>query len=154
MSIAHGAFSQSMSIVTAYDTLGESGLRHSLETTHSKAIFLEPHLIGLLIKVLPYAQDIKHIIYNTNSMEQLQDEDVQSLKTSYPDIQLLSFEDLRVLGQNNPVDPVPPKADDVCAIMFTSGTGSTPKGVELTHKNTMSAGKLPFPSSKSGLTIR
>jgi len=132
-----------MVIVTAYDTLGEQGLRQSLKTTRSKAIFLEPHLLSLLNKVLPSAPDIKYIIYNTDGLEEIDDKDAQALKASYPHIQLLSFEDLRVLGQSNLVDPVPPKTDDLCAIMFTSGTGSTPKGVELTHKNIVSAGTSP-----------
>jgi long-chain acyl-CoA synthetase len=131
-----------MSIVTAYDTLGEEGLRHSLEVTESKAIFLEPHLLGLLNKVVRSAPSIEYVIYNTDSMESLQDEDVRALQSSSSHIKLLSFEELRTLGESNPVDPIPPKPEDVCAIMFTSGSGSTPKGVELTHRNIVAAGRF------------
>ncbi|MFY9809827.1 AMP-dependent synthetase/ligase [Aquabacterium sp.] len=34
--------------------------------------------------------------------------------------------------------PVPPKADDLAAIVYTSGTTGKPKGVMLTHRNVMS----------------
>ncbi len=42
LAMSHGAAAQSMPIVTAYDTLGEEGLRHSMVATRAKCIFLDP----------------------------------------------------------------------------------------------------------------
>lgn len=145
LSIAHGAMSQSMAIVTAYDTLGEAGLRTSLVATRAKAIFLEPHLLKTLMNTLKDATEIKYIIYNTDAEYEIDSADLETLKKSYGDLKILSWEDLRKMGEDNLVDPTPPKKDDLCCIMYTSGSGGAPKGVELTHKNVVAAGTYSKP---------
>lgn len=137
LAMSHGAASQSMPIVTAYDTLGEEGLRHSMVATKAKAVFLDPHLLPTLTNVLNDATDIKHVIWN--SQNQIKQDQVDKLKAAYPHVEVLSFEDLRKLGEQNPVDAVPPSIDDLCCIMYTSGSTGTPKGVPLKHKNVVAA---------------
>jgi long-chain acyl-CoA synthetase len=137
LATAHGAVTQSMPIVTAYDTLGEEGLKHSLVATKAKAIFLDPHLLTTLINPLKEAKDIKFVIYN-NQNEVKQDH-IDKLKKEHDHLTILSFEELRVLGEENPIDPVPPTPDDLCCIMYTSGSTGTPKGVPLKHKNVLAA---------------
>lgn len=39
------------------------------------------------------------------------------------------------LGRDHRVDPIPPPADEICTIMYTSGTTGEPKGVLISHKN-------------------
>src|SRR6266536_4773633 len=132
--------SQSIPIVTAYDTLGEEGLRHSLMATKAKAIFLEPHLLKTFINTLKDAKDIRYIIHNTDSENEIDQGDLDVLKSSHGHLTVLSFEQLRRLGQQNPIDPTPPSPEDLCCIMYTSGTSGAPKGVELKHKNVIAAG--------------
>lgn len=139
--MAHGVMSQSMAIVTAYDTLGEAGLRSSLLATRAKTIFLEPHLIKTFINTLKDAKDIQFIIYNTDAEHEIDEADLQTLRDSHDHLTVLSFEDLRQTGAVNPVSPVPPRSEDLACIMYTSGSGGTPKGVELTHANVVAAGK-------------
>ncbi|KAI4185084.1 MAG: hypothetical protein LQ346_005990 [Caloplaca aetnensis] len=115
LAMAHGAATQSMPIVTAYDTLGEEGLQHSLCQTHAKAIFLEPSLIPKLTKPLQHAKDIRSVIYN--SAAEVNQSDIDSLKKEHSHLTVLSFDELQSLGQSNPVDPVPPKPDDLCCII-------------------------------------
>ncbi|KAF4637143.1 hypothetical protein G7Y89_g951 [Cudoniella acicularis] len=140
LSMAHGAMSQSMAIVTAYDTLGEEGLRTSLIATKAKAIFLEPHLLRTFINTLKEAKDIQFIIHNTDAEHEIDPADLETLRLSHDHLTVLSYEDLRQMGEDNPVDATPPKKDDLCCIMYTSGSGGAPKGVELTHKNVVAAG--------------
>lgn len=144
-----GAATQSMPIVTAYDTLGEEGLQHSLCQTHAKAIYLEPSLLPKLTNPLKHAKDIRYVIYN--SAAEVDQKDVEDLKSEHPDLTVLSFDDLQTLGQRNPTDPVPPKPNDLCCIMYTSGSTGAPKGVLLKHRNVVAAGKpnpiLPLPST-------
>ena len=145
--LGQGAMSQSMSIVTAYGTLGEEGLRHSLVATKAKAIFLEPHLLSLFLRTLADATSIQYIIFNTDSEEAIQEKDLAVLKADHRHVQILSFEDLRLLGEQNPVPLTLPSPDDLCCIMYTSGSGGTPKGVELRHRNVVAGGMtiiLPF----------
>jgi len=139
LATAHGAISQSMPIVTAYDTLGEDGLRHSMRATKAKAIFLEPHLLKILLQVLADARNIEFIVYNTSSEHAIRQEDLETLKSSFENIKIMSFDDLRKLGTESPKTPVPPSPDDLACIMYTSGSTGVPKGVELTHKNIVAA---------------
>jgi long-chain acyl-CoA synthetase len=142
---AHGASSQSMPIVTAYDTLGEEGLKHSLLATHAKAMFLDPHLLTRLINPLKEAKDIQNVIYNDDEApsSKMDPEEikanVQKLKEAHPHLTVLSFSELIKKGEENPVPVVAPKPEDLCCIMFTSGSTGTPKGVLLTHKNVVAA---------------
>ena len=120
-----------MPIATAYDTLGEEGLKHSLVQTKAKAIFCDPHLLKTLVKPLKEAQEIKFVIYNSDG--EVEKENIEKLKSSCDYLTILSFEELRQLGEDNPVDPVPPAADDLCCIMYTSGSTGPPKGVLMKH---------------------
>jgi long-chain acyl-CoA synthetase len=138
LATAHGASSQSMPIVTAYDTLGEEGLKHSLVATKAKAIFLDPHLLPTLINPLKEAKEIKYVIWN--SQNDVKQENIEKLKKAHDRVTILSFEELRKLGEDNPVEMVPPGPEDLCCIMYTSGSTGPPKGVPLKHKAVVAAG--------------
>ncbi|KAI9840364.1 MAG: long-chain fatty acid-CoA ligase [Sclerophora amabilis] len=137
LAMSHGAISQSMPIVTAYDTLGEEGLKYSLLQTHATTIFLDPHLLTSLIGPLKEAKEIRNVVYN--SQQEVKQADIDKLKSEHEHLTILSFEELRKLGEKNPTDPVPPKATDLLCIMYTSGSTGTPKGVPLKHKNVVAA---------------
>ena len=143
LSLSHGAASQSMPIVTAYDTLGEEGLKHSMVATKAKVIFLDPHLLPTLTNVLKVATDIKAVVWN--NQHKVNQAHIDKLNSTFPNITVLSYEELQKLGKENPVDPVPPTTEDLCCIMYTSGSTGTPKGVPLKHSNVVAAGKLCDP---------
>lgn len=137
LAMSHGAASQSMPIVTAYDTLGEEGLRHSMVATKAKLIFLDPHLLPTLTNVLKDATEIRHVVWN--SQNKVKQEHIDKLTAAYPNVKVISFDDLKKLGEENPSEPVPPQADELCCIMYTSGSTGTPKGVPLKHSNVVAA---------------
>ena len=137
LTMSHGAVSQSIPIATAYDTLGEEGLKHSLVQTQAKAIYCEPHLLPTLLKPLKEAQEIKYVIYNSDT--EVKQADIDKLKAEFDYLIILSFDGLRELGEENPVDAVPPEPEDLCCIMYTSGSTGTPKGVPLKHKAVVAA---------------
>ena len=140
LATAHGAASQSMAIVTAYDTLGEEGLKHSLIATEAKAIFLDPHLLPTLLNPLKEAKAIKYVIWN--SQNEVKQKNIDDLKKAHEHLTILSFEELRKLGEQNPVNPVPPSPKDLCCIMYTSGSTGPPKGVPLKHEAVLASSKL------------
>lgn len=135
--MSHGATSQSIPIATAYDTLGEEGLKHSLVQTGAKAIYCDPHLLPTLFNPLKEAKEIKYVVYNSDP--DAKQADIDKLKGEFDYLTILSFEDLRKLGETNPVDTVPPEPEDLCCIMYTSGSTGTPKGVPLKHKAVVAA---------------
>ncbi|MCJ1313797.1 long-chain fatty acid-CoA ligase [Agyrium rufum] len=137
LSMAHGAVSQSIPIATAYDTLGEDGLKHSLVQTGSKAIYTDPHLLPTLMNPLKEAKEIKFVIYNSDG--DVKQQHIDELKSAFDYLTIMSFEELRKLGESNMVDAVPPEPEDLCCIMYTSGSTGTPKGAPLLHKAVVAA---------------
>ena len=125
--------------MTAYDTLGEEGLKHSMLQTHAKFMFIDPVLFPKLVNPFKDAKDVQVVIYSTKD-DPVQS-DIDTFTTAYPHIRIISFDELLKLGKEQPAEPVPPKAEDLACIMYTSGSTGTPKGVVLKHSNVVAAGK-------------
>lgn len=141
--MSHGCARQSIPIVTAYDTLGEAGLQHSLVQTSAKAIFLNPHLLKNLHNSLNVAKEISYVIYTNEGP--VKQQDIDTLQALHPTVKILSWSELLELGESNPIEPDLPDSEDLCCIMYTSGSTGTPKGVPLKHKNVVAASKNPAP---------
>jgi long-chain acyl-CoA synthetase len=138
--MSHGCATQSLSIVTAYDTLGSSGVEHSLVQTKAKAMFTDPHLLKTASGPLKTATDVKYLIYNDQNIFS-DGSEVEPFKKQHPELTVLSFEELRALGEDNPVEPTLPDYDDVFCIMYTSGSTGLPKGVPMTHGGVLAGRK-------------
>jgi long-chain acyl-CoA synthetase len=131
------AVTQSLPIVTSYATLGEEGLTTSLTQTSAKAIFIDPDLLSKLTIPLQSAPAIKFIIYN--DQHPISQTEVKKLQATTPNLTILPLSEVEDLGKQNPVEPVPPHPEDLCCIMYTSGTTGAPKGVPLKHRNLVAA---------------
>lgn len=131
---AHSCFTQNMSIVTAYDTLGEDGLLHSMNETKVEAIYTVSELLPTVKNVANKCPSLKYIIYSGETTE-----DLVNFKKSVTQ-KVISLDELAKLGRNNPKEPKVPEPEDICCIMYTSGSTGNPKGVILTHKNIVAAG--------------
>lgn len=142
MAIAHGCSSQSISIVTAYDSLGASGVEHTLVQSKVSGMFVDPQLLQTVNTALKSSPHVKFIVYNDSSIFAKPDHsEVDEFKKQNPDLPVYSISDLRKLGQENPVEPVPPKPEDLYCLMYTSGSTGAPKGVPMTHGGIIAAGK-------------
>lgn len=148
--MSHGAVSQSIPIATAYDTLGEEGVKHSLIQTEAKAIYCDPHLLPTLINPLKEAKEVKHVIYSSEG--EVKQENIDKLRTTFDYLTLHSFDELQQLGKDNPIEPTPPSPEDLCCIMYTSGSTGPPKGVPIKHKAVLASSR-PYHTNREYLTM-
>ncbi|KAI8631330.1 acetyl-CoA synthetase-like protein [Xylariaceae sp. FL1651] len=133
--MSHGCSSQSITIATAYDTLGSEAVQYSLTQTEAKAMYTDPHLFKTASRPIKNAKDIKYLIYNDSTNMPVSDDELAEFKATHSQLTILSYSDLVALGAENPIPPVPPKPNDLCCIMYTSGSSGTPKGVPIMHEN-------------------
>lgn len=140
--MAHATSSQSICIVTAYDSLGPDGVRHTLTQSDIDAMYVDPQLFKTVSPAIKEVKNLKFIIYNEESIFAKGDgSEVEWLKQEHPDIKILSVSELVEVGQKNPADPVPPKPEDLFCLMYTSGSTGPPKGVPMSHQGIISSGK-------------
>jgi len=130
--MAHGAFAQSSTIVTAYETLGVEGLQFSLRQTESKIIFVDVPPLPTLAKALDKSTTIHCVILNDQSSPN--EEEVGKFESEFPDIRVILYSHLQELGRDNPSEHTVPGPDDLACVMYTSGATGTPKGVKITHR--------------------
>jgi long-chain acyl-CoA synthetase len=141
ISLSHACASQSLSIVTAYDTLGEEGVAHSLVQSGASAMYVDPQLLKTAQGAIRKS-DVKTVIVNTDCIFAAGGE-VEDFKAKNPDLKVLTYEELRQLGKDKPVDPVPAKPEELYCIMYTSGSTGLPKGACIKHEALVAGSMWP-----------
>ncbi|KAF8331842.1 long-chain-fatty-acid-CoA-ligase [Cantharellus anzutake] len=136
--MSHACASIGVTIATAYETLGEEGLKHSLSEPDCVGVFTNPDLLPTLSKVIENTPTVKTVIYDDKATPAV----LESIARARPDVKVLSLEEVLKLGSDSSIPDLAaraPKREDLVCIMYTSGTTGSPKGVMLTHANIISA---------------
>lgn len=155
-SVCVACAAQGITFATAYDSLGEEGLRHSINEPESRGVYTNANLLGTLASVVSSTPSLKFVVYDGKDSD-IPAGALDKIRSANEGIQVLAFDDFLKSGKENPVAPNPPQPQDTLAIMYTSGKafpgfplrkivplteiddliGSTgpPKGVVITNAN-------------------
>ncbi|PVF94704.1 acetyl-CoA synthetase-like protein [Serendipita vermifera] len=125
----------SVTVATAYETLGEAGLTHSLNETQSVGLFTNADLLPIVAAVLPKTPSIRYVVYDGKPPQAVLDNLNASAASRQDGIRILTIEQLLAMGKGKPATPEDrkPKTSDIACIMYTAGSTGTPKGVVLLH---------------------
>ncbi|XP_026089888.1 long-chain-fatty-acid--CoA ligase 6 isoform X2 [Carassius auratus] len=125
-------YTYSMVVVPLYDTLGPDAIRYIINTAEISTVICDKaEKASVLLENVQRGETpgLKMIIlmdaFDTQLLEEAQ-------KCS---VHIRALRDVEALGREHYRKPVPPAADDLSIVCFTSGTTGDPKGVMLTHGN-------------------
>uniref|UniRef100_A0A0N4Z7T8 long-chain-fatty-acid--CoA ligase n=1 Tax=Parastrongyloides trichosuri TaxID=131310 RepID=A0A0N4Z7T8_PARTI len=139
---AQACFRSGYPVVTVYATLGEEAVTYAIKESGGKVLFTTASHLDTIKKIRENIPDIEHVIYfedrfNPSNTDPKKQETIKELKTKFKRCDLWEHFEQTGVGISNTLNNV--VDDDICMIMYTSGTTGNPKGVVLTHKNIIAA---------------
>ncbi|RLN28391.1 long chain acyl-CoA synthetase 1 [Panicum miliaceum] len=120
----------SLICVPLYDTLGAGAVDYIIDHAEIDVVFIQDKKIKeILSPNCKSAKRLKALVaFTSATREQIKEADEIGMK-------VYSWNDFLKVGKVNPHQPCPPQENDICTIMYTSGTSGQPKGVMLTHES-------------------
>ncbi|KAJ4749578.1 Long chain acyl-CoA synthetase 4 [Rhynchospora pubera] len=125
---AHGIY-----CVPLYDTLGAGAVEFILCHAEVEIAFVEEKKIGELLKTLPASAKFLKTIVSFDKVKPEQREEVEK-----HGLAIYEWDDFLLVGGDKQYDLPVKEKDDICTIMYTSGTTGDPKGVLISNRSIIS----------------
>ncbi|BBG98578.1 AMP-dependent synthetase and ligase family protein [Prunus dulcis] len=120
----------SLICVPLYDTLGPGAVNYIVDHAEVEVVFIQDKKVKELLNPdCRSLQRLKVMVCFTSLTEEEKENAVQLGIKPY------SWNEFIEMGKQNPSEILPPQTENICAIMYTSGTSGDPKGVVITHEN-------------------
>ncbi|WOL02121.1 long chain acyl-CoA synthetase 4 [Canna indica] len=120
---AHGVY-----CVPLYDTLGAGAIEFIICHAEVQIVFVEEKKIVEVLKTFPTTTKYLRTIVSFGKVTPEQKEEVEKSGLS-----IHSWDEFKLLGNNQQFDLPEIKSTDICTIMYTSGTTGDPKGVMMSN---------------------
>ncbi len=115
--------------VPLYDTLGENAVEYIINHAECKVAFISAAKVGVFLKTKGKIPTITTLVYwgtpTEDELKQLDDFGVD----------VFSYDQFLENGAADKKENEGPTPEDLCTVMYTSGTTGNPKGVMIKHKN-------------------
>ncbi|KPV76200.1 uncharacterized protein RHOBADRAFT_48175 [Rhodotorula graminis WP1] len=137
--MANACAQQGITFATAYDSLGEQGLQHSINEPDAYGIFTNANLLHTLASVVANTPSLRVVVYDGRA-EDVPEGALDALKSSRSKdgdhaLEVYTFDEFVALGKAHPSEPHLPGPEDIACLMYTSGSTGPPKGVQISNAN-------------------
>lgn len=142
MIMANSVIRSGLVLVTFFSNLGDEAIVHGMNETEIRILVTTHDLLPKINQLINQLPKLAVIIY-CEGPTPLNPNSVESLKH----LKLMTISELDMFGRNAPDDVKgePLLVDDVGLIMYTSGTGGHPKGVQITGRQVKFAAMSIYP---------
>ena len=139
--------SQSLFSVSLYDTLGPDASEYIVRHANLACVVTSLNHVGALLKIKPRLPNLKFLIV-LDPLEPANDENPALSKKELLDtltksldlnLKVYSMAEVEQLGRVSSLPLNPPQPNHIVTINYTSGTTGAPKGVVLSHANSVAA---------------
>uniref|UniRef100_A0A0N4ZQ01 long-chain-fatty-acid--CoA ligase n=1 Tax=Parastrongyloides trichosuri TaxID=131310 RepID=A0A0N4ZQ01_PARTI len=140
---ALACYKSGYTVVTIYPTLGKEAVKDAIIESDAPIIFTTSSHFDIIYDISNDIPNIKHIIYFEDRFYPTYKDPTKGEKLIYLKNKFVTceyFDDFIYKREDyNDTIECTSTDDDVCLIMYTSGSVGKPKGVLLTHKNVIAA---------------
>jgi long-chain acyl-CoA synthetase len=132
---AIGAFTQSISVVTVYATLGMAAVVEAVNDNAIPVLLCNQKDLVRLAEKCSQMPTLTTLVYTADMVAP---NETIPMPAAPKGVKIVSFDDFCESGNIQAYPPTPPAADTCAVVMYTSGSTGKPKGVIITHRQIVS----------------